>query len=154
MDIESAKTLRDQILDPKHIVNEEQESIKEQNSEIMNTNLAEQEKTDVKEQDKKEERHQEQVIRPDVEDILNRRSGIHFAQDIKAPSELFKKGKQVIPEASKQNDMGKVEFGQEDKEDVKPVELKPVGRFELDYTKSLIFRKEAKRVVKGRHSVY
>ena len=50
--------------------------------------------------------------------------------------------------------MGKVEFGQEDKEDIKPVELKPVGRFELDYTKSLIFRKEAKRVVKGRHSVY
>ena len=61
----------------------------------MNENLGEQTKKDAKAETKEEEPHMEKVERPDAEKILNSRSGIHFAQDIKKPTDMFKDGKKV-----------------------------------------------------------
>jgi len=119
-------------------------------------------KQDTKEEEKEEERHEEKVETIDAEKILKGKSGIHFAQDIKTPTQLFKDGKKVIPRKVKDNKLDRVPILGD--KDIDPTtennsaqnKQKTVGRMVMDYTKSIFFRKSAKqpKPIGMRHSMY
>ena len=162
MSPEQLQSLKQQIVSPTASINLEQEQTAQQETDIMNENLGEQTKKDAKAETKEEEPHMEKVERPDAEKILNSRSGIHFAQDIKKPTDMFKDGKKVIPSSVKDNKVELPILGDDDTQEEEKAGLEPVDkqtsthRMIMDYTKKICFRKSSKQkqLRKERHSVY
>jgi len=159
---EELNRLKGQIMNPTSSINAQEEQTQEQQTATMNQDLGEQMKQDTKEEEKEEERHEEKVETIDAEKVLKGKSGIHFAQDIKTPTQLFKDGKKVIPRKVKDNKLDRVLILGD--KDIDPTtennsaqnKQKTVGRMVMDYTKSIFFRKSAKqpKPIGMRHSMY
>jgi len=159
---EELNRLKGQILNPTSSINAQEEQTQEQQTATMNQDLGQQMKQDTKEEEKEEERHEEKVETIDAEKVLKGKSGIHFAQDIKTPTQLFKDGKKVIPRKVKDNKLDRVLILGD--KDIDPTtennsaqnKQKTVGRMVMDYTKSIFFRKSAKqpKPIGMRHSMY